>query len=148
MKLIKRTHEPRTGFDSMLDHFFNDTFLDWPAGNTTKWKSHPAYNIKEEDHQWQLELAVPGMKKEDFKIDLDKDMLTVSTSKTESKEQSGDHYKVRQFGYTSFSKSFKLPENAINEDEIKATYTDGVLIIALPKREDAKANLKREISVG
>lgn len=148
MKLIKRTTEPGTGFDSMLDHFFNDTFLNWPATPSVNWNKQPAYNILEEDDHWQLELAVPGMDKSDFKIDLENDMLTISTAKSESKEENTDNYKVRQFGYASFTKSFKLPENMVNEEEISASYKDGVLHISLPKRDEAKSNLKRAISIG
>jgi HSP20 family protein len=147
MKLIKRNTEPSTGFDSMLDHFFNDTFLNWPAAPTSNWGKQPAYNIKEEDDHWHVELAVPGMEKSDFKINLENDTLTISTSKSESKHESTDNYKVRQFGYASFTKSFRLPENMINEDEISANYKDGVLYISLPKRDEAKANLKREITI-
>ena len=147
MKLIKRTTEPSTGFDSMLDHFFNDSFLNWPVTTSSNWRNQPAYNIKEEDDRWHVELAVPGMDKNDFKIDLENDMLSISTSKSESKHETTDNYKVRQFGYTSFTKSFRLPENMVNEEEISANYKDGVLHISLPKRDDAKTNLKREITV-
>lgn len=149
MKLIKRTNEPTSGFDSMLDHFFNDSFLNWPSTPAlTNGGSQPAYNIKEEDDHWHLELAVPGMKKSDFKIDLEKDLLTVSTVKTETEEKTNDHYTFRQFGRLSFSKSFRLRDNMVNEEEISASYEDGILHITLPKREEAKANVKREISVG
>lgn len=148
MKLIKRTADPATGFDSMLDHFFNDSFLNWPVNARPGYpRNTPAYNIRENEDRWDLELAVPGMNKEDFKIDLENDMLTVSSSKNETREQNTENYKVRQFGYTSFSKSFRLPENMVNEDEIVANYKDGVLHISLPKREEVKTNMKREISI-
>lgn len=148
MKLIKRTTEPGHGFDSMLDHFFNDTFLNWPASPSVNWNRQPAYNIVEEDDHWRVELAAPGMEKDDFRIDLENDMLTISTGKSESRNESNDKYKVRQFGYTSFTRSFRLPENMVNEEEISAIYKNGVLHINLPKREEAKTNLKREITVG
>ena len=149
MKLIKRTTEPNTEYNSILDHFFNDSFLNWPATPTHNHRSgQPAYNIKEEDGHWHLEIASPGMAKEDFKINLNQDMLIVSTSKTELKDEAKDKYKVRQFGRMQFNKSFKLPENMVNEEDITASYKDGILHISLPKREDAKTNLRREISVG
>ncbi len=149
MKLIKRTPETSTGLDSMLDHFFNDSFLSWPASPLTKrWSNQPAYNIKEEEDNWQIELAAPGMAKDDFKIDLEHDMLTIATTKTESKQEETDNYKIRQFGQISFSKSFRLPENMVVEEDIKATYHDGILYVTLPKREDAKTSVRREITVG
>lgn len=149
MKLIKRNTEPSTGFDSMLDHFFNDSFLNWPmAPGQVRWGNQPAYNIKETDDHWMIEMAVPGMEKSDFKIDLEQDTLKISTQKTESKDESHENYKVRQFGYTAFTKSFRLPENMVNEEEISASYQDGVLHVELPKREESKASLRREITVG
>ena len=149
MKLIKRNTEPAVGFDSMLDHFFTDNFLNWPAVNSSFHRGHqPSYNIKEDNDHWEVDLAVPGMRKEDFKIDLDKDVLSISTEKSESREEQKDNYKVKQFGHMKFTKTFRLPENMVNEDDISASYNDGVLHITLPKREELKSKVKREISIG
>lgn len=148
MKLIKRTTEPVSGFDYMLDHFFSDNFINWPASPTVNWNKQPAYNIVEDDHYWRVEMAVPGMEKSDFKIGLENDILTISTAHSESQNETNDHYKIRQFGYTSFTRSFRLPENMVKEEGVSANYKNGVLHISIPKREEAKSNLKREITVG
>lgn len=104
----------------------------------------PAVNIQEDEKQFILELAVPGLKKDDFKINLENHLLTISIEKEENKEEKSNNYTRREFVYNSFSRSFKLPK-IILETKIKADYNDGILRIALPK--DEKVVLTREISV-
>lgn len=104
----------------------------------------PAVNIQEDEKQFILELAVPGLKKDDFKINLENHLLTISKEKEENKEEKSNNYTRREFVYNSFSRSFKLPK-IILETKIKADYNDGILRIALPK--DEKVVLTREISV-
>ena len=99
---------------------------------------------QENDSQFIIEMAAPGLKKEDFKINLEDHVLTISREQKEDKEEQTDHYTRREFVYNSFSRSFRLPK-IILEDKIKADYKDGLLKVNLPK--DAKANLTREISI-
>lgn len=104
----------------------------------------PAVNILEDDKQFTLEMAVPGMKKDDFKINLENQVLTISKEMKEQKEETKDNYSRREFVYSSFSRSFRLPKSVL-VDKIKADYKDGILLVSLPK--DEKSRLTREISV-
>lgn len=106
--------------------------------------SYPAVNIKEEEKEFVLELAAPGLKKEDFKINLENHMLTISKETKEENKEEKTNFTRREFVYNSFSRSFKLPK-IILENKIKADYVDGILRITLPK--DEKVVLTREISV-
>jgi len=106
--------------------------------------SYPAVNIKEEEKEFVLELAAPGLKKEDFKINLENHMLTISKETNEENKEEKTNFTRREFVYNSFNRSFKLPK-IILENKIKADYVDGILRITLPK--DEKVVLTREISV-
>jgi len=97
----------------------------------------PAVNITENKENYIVSMAVPGMKKNDFNINLEADMLTISSEKEDDKEEEGQDYKRREYSYTSFSRSFNLPEE-VNKEKIEAAYEDGVLKLILPKKEEAK----------
>ena len=104
----------------------------------------PAVNIREDEKQFLLEFAVPGMKKDDFKINLENQILTISSEIKEENEESKSNYTRREFAYNSFSRSFTLPKNIV-ADKIKADYEYGILNISIPK--DEKTKLTREIKV-
>jgi HSP20 family protein len=104
----------------------------------------PATNITEDDQAFHLEMAVPGFNKEDFKISLEKDILTISSEKEKSEEKKEQAFKMREFGKRNFCRSFSLPE-AVNKDEIQAEYLNGILTVTLPKKEVVK--VKKEIQV-
>jgi len=107
----------------------------------------PATNITENDEAFQLEIAVPGFNKEDFRINLEKDVLTISSEK-EKNEQSDEkkklEFRLREFGPRNFCRSFSLPE-AVDKDAIKAEYLNGMLMITIPKKEVVKVT--KEIQV-
>jgi HSP20 family protein len=105
----------------------------------------PAVNIKEENDKFVLELAAPGMKKDDFKINLDNYQLTISAETRDEKKEKEDNYTRREFVYNSFSRSFTLPKT-IDIDKIKADYKNGVLDIVLPKKEE-EAKLTKQIKI-
>lgn len=104
----------------------------------------PAVNIQEDEKQFTLELAAPGLKKDDFKISMENFLLTISREVNEEKEEVKDNFTRREFAYNNFSRSFRLPKTLLI-NKIKADYKDGILSIALPK--DEKITLTREISV-
>jgi HSP20 family protein len=108
--------------------------------------SVPAVNIREDDGKYNLELAVPGMDKKDLKIDINEDVLTISSETKQEKEETKDGYKRKEFSYSSFSKSFYLPEN-VDRDKIEANYRDGILYVGLPKMEEEKSKISRQISI-
>ena len=97
----------------------------------------PAVNIVEEKDHFAISLAAPGMKKEDFKIDVTDQELTVSAKTEVSSEEKGKKFTKREYNYSSFFRSFDLPDSVI-ASKISATYTDGVLHLSLPKKEEAK----------
>ena len=106
--------------------------------------NHPAVNIHENEKQFTLEVAAPGLKKDDFKISMENFLLTISREVNEEKEEVKDNFTRREFAYNNFSRSFRLPKTIL-VNKIKADYKDGILSIALPK--DEKITLTREISV-
>jgi HSP20 family protein len=127
-----------------MNEFFKP---DWFGGLENHAATLPAVNIKESEIGFELELAIPGKKKEDFNIEVDNDVLTVSMETKSEDETSEENYTRREFSYTSFKRSFTLPETVDNE-KIKASYENGILTFKLPKKEDALPKPKRLIEIG
>lgn len=130
---------------------FDDFFKPWNewfdnAGLWGKVLNIPAVNITEQKDDYLVSLAAPGMKKEDFKIDVDGNMLTISAEKEESKEEKDKKFTRKEFNYSSFSRTFTLPEEILKE-KIEAKYEDGVLKIVLPRKEEAKKPPAKHIAV-
>jgi len=134
---------------SILDDIFStDSHRGWRNTNFSDTDTTlPAVNIKENEDEFKVELAVPGMNKKDFQIDLENDVLTIFSEKKEENEASKDNYTRKEYSYQSFKRSFNLPKNVVNSDKIKASYINGELIIAIPKREEAKPKPARLIEV-
>ena len=131
---------------------FNDFFRPWNewftnGGSWERALTVPSANISEEQDSYKVSVAAPGLKKDDFKVDLEGNMLTVSSEKEETKENSDARYTRKEYNYSSFSRSFSLPEE-VNQGKIEAKYEDGVLTLTLPKKEEAKkAALLKHIAV-
>ena len=139
--LTKRT----TMFPSFASDFFNP-WNNWFDNGFEKTLSIPAVNIAETDTQYNVSIAVPGMKKDDFKIHVDGDMLTISAEKEENKEENDKQYNRREYSHNSFTRSFRLPDNA-KDDSINAHYEDGVLVLTIPKsKKQVKATKEIKIS--
>jgi len=127
--------------------FMNEIFKpDWFGGMENAVGNAPAVNIKETDKDFELELAVPGRKKSDFNIEIDKDVLTISSEIKNEDEVKKENYTRREFGFTSFKRAFTLPET-IDNDKIEANYEDGLLKLVLPKKEEALPKPKRMIEL-
>ena len=107
----------------------------------------PAVNIKENEKSFELELAIPGQKRDDFNIEVDEQVLTISMEARAEDEEVTDHYTRKEFSFSSFSRSFTLPDT-IDESKIDASYREGILRVLLPKREEALPKPKRMISIG
>ncbi len=139
MNLVRFNHYP--AFNDLMDNFEKNFFgkMTEAAGDV------PAVNIKDEKDKYVIEFAAPGMKKNDFKIDLDNFVLTVSSERKSEKEEKESNYTRREFEYSSFSRSFTLPRT-VNLDKIKADYADGILAIAVPKKEE-EMKLTRQIEI-
>lgn len=106
----------------------------------------PSANITESDADYKIEMAAPGLEKKDFKIELENKMLTISSEKEEEKKEENENYKRREFSYSSFSRSFQLPENVL-ADKIDAKYENGILKLNVPKKEVTISKPKKEIKV-
>ena len=140
MTLI-RWHRP-AGIADMFQNFFDSDFNDFFSRRF----SDPAANIIENAESFQLNLAAPGMKKDDFKINLENNILTISSEVEDEKLEEGKNYTRKEFSYGSFTRSFTLPK-IIDLEKIRADYEDGILKVFLPKKEEAKLEIKKEIRV-
>lgn len=141
MSLIKWQKEDDLfpSFSSVFDDFFGSNYNKGVKTGTTV----PAVNLKENEKNYTIELAAPGLKKEDIKIDLNENVLTISSEKKDEKtEEEKGKFTRKEFSFSSFSRSFTLPENA-NAEAINASYTDGVLNIDIPKKEVEKSSPKQ-----
>ena len=134
-------------FNQSWDHFFSKDFFDKGMQLGT---SIPAANISETIHSFTIEMAIPGGKKEDFDLHLDKDILTISSQKKEEKEEKEEkgphHMNRKEFSYASFERSFQIPKN-VEHPHIEASYEDGILKIVLPKLEPKKIEEKKRIEI-
>lgn len=147
MNLVKRNT------DNWLPSIFDDMFkTDWMdngnSGMNRIGTSVPAVNVSEDDDNFTLEVAAPGMTKKDFNLELDNGVLTISSEqkKEDEKKDSNGRFTRREFSYSSFKRAFSLPET-VDPEKISANYKEGVLKINLPKREDAKVQAKRMIDI-
>jgi HSP20 family protein len=145
MTLVKfangqKNHGVNPFFSDVFDSILNDSFLSDKLSSRV-----PAVNISETENEFHIELAAPGLKKEDFKINLDKNVLSVSAEKKTEKADEGKKYSKREYSYNSFVRSFTLPET-VDHAKIEAEYTDGVLKLNVTKKEEAKIQA-REIAV-
>ena len=143
MNLVKRnSFFPAS--TALFDDFFTRDLFDWSKseGNGLV----PRVNIKENNDGFSVDIAAPGMKKEDFQVELDNDMLTVSSEVSQNQEEKDERYTRKEFSYHAFRRSFYLP-NTVELDEINATYKDGILNLWIPKREEAKKKPARMISI-
>jgi len=137
--ITRRNYKPLT-----LSDFLNEDFFPTFNRNTG---SLPAVNIREDEKAFYLELAVPGMDKKDLHIEVKDDVLTVSSEHKEEKQEEFEGYRRREFSYSSFCRSFYLPED-VNGEKIGATYKDGILNVEIPKLEEEKKKEKiRSISI-
>jgi HSP20 family protein len=133
---------------TLIDDFFKPWNEWFESGSSlmNRMLTVPAVNIVESKEEYKLSIAVPGMKKSDFEINVEGNMLTISSEKTEESEDSDFKFTRKEYNYSSFSRSFTLPDE-ISKDKIQASYTDGVLHLTLPKKEEAKKFEAKNISV-
>ena len=145
MNMIKFSPARRMFDNSFFDNF-PTVFDDLLSGKSISGFT-PSVNVSETDKNWHIEVAAPGLKKEDFKINLEKDMLTISAEmKTEEKKEE-KNYSRREFSYGSFTRSFRVRENSVDAENIAARYDNGILQIDLPKKSAEAAKNTREIRI-
>ncbi|MEM8525202.1 MAG: Hsp20/alpha crystallin family protein [Bacteroidota bacterium] len=141
MSLIKAYKHPIDAFDRLFDSFFENNNKFSEIVTKGNFLSQPNVNIKESKDAFELELAAPGLKREDFNVDVQNDHLTIKVERKQEQEEKVEDYKRREFNYTSFKRSFHL-DKTIKVEDISAAYTDGILKVNLPKREEAKQQLR------
>ena len=141
MSIVKRNN---LVFHSLMDEILKP---DWFGGLENYKGAFPPVNIQETETAFELELSVPGRKKEDFNIEIDEHILTITSETKKEEEVKDENYTRKEFSYSSFKRAFTLPKT-VNEDKINASYENGILSFTLPKKEEALPKPKRLIEIG
>lgn len=151
MKNLVKTNG--TFFPTIPSLFEDFLTRDWLDSSLANWRESgatlPAVNVMESNDDFRIEVAAPGMKRDDFKVELDNNVLTISSQREQTAEEKGERgdYTRREFSYQSFQRSFSLPENRVQGDKISARYMDGILHVTIPKSENAKVKPAKQIAI-
>jgi len=146
MTLVKRDGGYVPSISNFFDDFFTRDLFSWPSDSSTG-TSIPKVNIYETDAEFHVEMAAPGMKKEDFNVELDNNSLTISSQKTsESADTKDKNFQRKEFSYLSFQRTFHLPDST-EVEKINARYSDGILSLVIPKKEEAKRKPLKTIKI-
>lgn len=149
MTLLRRSENKLPSFPSIFDSWLNRDMMDWTNWNFSDTNTTvPAVNVRESENEFLIDVAVPGMEKDDFRINIDQDVMTISSEKKNEKtEEKKGVYSRKEFSYQSFQRSFTIPEREVDGNKITANYDKGILHITLPKREEAKPKPSRIIEI-
>jgi len=149
MTPVKRNSNSLNSLPGLFDDLFTRDLFDWGNSNfSMSGTTLPAVNVKETADNFEVEMAAPGMNKDDFKVELNNNVLTISSEKKEDhEEKEGDKYTRKEFSYRSFQRSFTLAKEAVDADNIQAKYENGVLRLLIPKREEVKQKPARLINI-
>jgi HSP20 family protein len=132
---------------SLIDRFMNDDLFDWTFRNFSETNTTlPSVNIKEANDGFVLEMAAPGLDKNDFKLEVKDHVLSISSEKVGEELEEGEEFTHKEYSYQSFVRSYTLPDN-VEEDKIEAKYENGILNVFIPKKEEAKKKPVRQISI-
>jgi len=144
MSLIRFTNQ----FPNLFDRFFENDMFDWTNRNFSNTNTTlPSVNVKEDTEAYTVEMAAPGFEKEDFKVELNNNVLTISSEKRiENESKEDEHFTKREFSYQSFCRSFSLP-HTVESDKITAKYEKGILNVSIPKKEEAKPKPIKQILI-
>lgn len=149
MTLAKLSNSWLPSAPSLFDRIFDGELMDWNRSNYSGTDSTlPAINVKESDNEFLIDVAAPGLKKEDFTVNYDNGRLSISSEKqNELEEKEGEKITRREFSYQSFQRSFTIAENVVDSEKIGANYENGILHIKLPKREEVKPKPAKQIAI-
>lgn len=149
MSLIKRNNGFSTDMPALFNDFFTRDLWNWGLNNnSTTNTTIPAINIREDNDNFYVEVAAPGMKKDDFKVELDNSTLIISSERENRDEtKEGEKYSRKEFSYQSFQRVFELPANVVDSEKIEAKYENGLLHLVIPKKEEAKQRPPRMIQI-
>ncbi|HAS36573.1 MAG TPA: heat-shock protein [Flavobacteriales bacterium] len=147
MTIIKRRHTA-PAVSNLFDDFFGRDFADFSNRNWLKERSNtPAVNIKETESSYELELAAPGMNKENFHVELNENLLSIKAEMKDEQVEDKDNWHRREFNFSSFERNFSLPEGKVKADKIEANYTDGILKVSIPKLVEKENKTSRLIDI-
>lgn len=149
MLSIRKNENNIPALPGLFEDFLSRELFNWENSNFSSTSTTvPSINIKETNENYEVEVAAPGLDKKDFNVSLDNNMLTISCTKSVSKEDKGENenYTRREFSYQSFQRSFELP-NVVDEDGINAHYDNGLLHLTIPKKEEAKQKEPKLIEI-
>jgi len=148
MTIVRRVNNNFPVFPSFLNNLLSKDLMDWNDLNAWNTNSTiPAVNVKEEADKYEIEVAAPGLNKEDFRVKVENNLLTITSEKQVEKEEEKSNYTRKEFSYQSFQRSFNLPDGHVKADKISARYNDGILHIELPKRDEVKPQPLKEIAI-
>jgi HSP20 family protein len=149
MTLFKRNGSLSDTLPMLFDDFMNRDLFNWGSQNFSDTNTTiPAVNIKETPDNYEVEVAAPGMTKKDFKVELDGNALTISSERSNEREEKEDErYSRREFSYQSFQRTFNLQKGVVDVDKIQARYDNGLLHLLIPKKEEAKQKPPRLIQI-
>ena len=149
MNLIKRNESQMLGFPrTLFDDIFGRELFNWENTNFSSTRTTlPSVNIKENVDSYEVEVAAPGMDKNDFNVTLDGNLLTISSVKQQDEITEESNFTRREFSYQSFQRSFELPKDVVDDEHITARYENGLLLLTVPKKEEAKQKPPRMIEI-
>jgi HSP20 family protein len=149
MSLIKRDNDVFSGMPTFFNDFFTRDLWNWGLNNNSNTNTTiPAVNIREDNDNFYVEVAAPGMKKDDFNVELDGNTLVIKSEKQNQQEQKeGEKYSRKEFSYQSFQRMFELPAHVVDSEHIEAKYENGLLHLIIPKKEEAKQRPPRMIRI-
>ncbi|WP_245624049.1 Hsp20/alpha crystallin family protein [Flavihumibacter petaseus] len=136
-------------FPTLFEDLFGRELIHWNNGNFSSTSTTvPSVNIRETADSFEVEMAAPGIDKKDFNISLEGNTLTIASQRQEQDGQNGNGYSRREFSYQSFQRSFVLPKDVVDDENIEARYENGLLRLTIPKKEDARKKGPRHIQIG
>ncbi|MCB0561610.1 MAG: Hsp20/alpha crystallin family protein [Lewinellaceae bacterium] len=145
MSLVRYNPFATKSVSNFFDDVFNRNITDFFGSDFSA--STPSVNVVETENSYRVEVAAPGLEKEDFEVSIDNGFLNISAKKEHQEEvKDGDKYMRREFNFSSFTRSFQLPDT-VKADDIAANYENGVLKITLPKKEEAKIEAAKVIDI-
>lgn len=143
MTLIRRFNNQYPNINTMFEDFFGENAYTQATQNRTT----PAINVRENEDEYNIEVAAPGLKKDNFKVEVNNSVLTISYEDEVKREVEEQNFTRKEFAYTNFCRSFSIPRTEVDDSKINAEYKDGILSVKLQKREEIKPKPARMISI-
>ena len=149
MTILKRNGQLQSKVPHLFDDLFNRDIFNWGLSNYSDTNTTiPAVNIRETADDYEVQVAAPGMTKNDFSVELDGNTLIISSEKQSENDANHDfRYTAKEFSYQSFSRTFTLQKEVVDTEKIKATYENGILNLTIPKKEEARQKGPKRIEI-